>query len=237
MSASSNSSFSDPTPYSVSSNPLLLVLLYRYGLGLIFLLGFIGNLASIATFMRPTLRVTSTGFLFLILAPSDIVFLLVSIFDFIEVGLTQGPILLAYYDSLCRFRWYLKGFIQFFSAWILLLVTIDRWLRTRFPFKANRWCTRRNAAVAVMFVVIISTCLHSHMLSAKLFGGLLPGIATSACGPAALMSSYASFYFSDWPFIQVRESYMNAENENIFVCVLGIFCVSHSCSTNVCWSH
>ncbi|CAF0984662.1 unnamed protein product [Adineta steineri] len=193
----------DSTSYLVHSNPLFLVLLYRYGLGFIFLFGFTGNLASMATFMQTTLRATSTAFLFLILAVSDTLFLLVSIFDFIEVGLTQGPILLTTYDSLCRFRWFLKGLTQFCSAWILVFVTIDRWLRTCFPFKANKWCTHKNVIIVTICIIIIGTSLHSHMLSAQLLGRLQPGIATSACGPADPFGLYANFYFAQWPFIQV----------------------------------
>ncbi|CAF0984722.1 unnamed protein product [Adineta steineri] len=203
MNTTNNSIIYKPTSFLVSSNPLFLVLLYRYGLAFIFLLGFTGNLASMATFMQTTLRATSTAFLFLILAFSDSLFLLVSIFDFIEVGLTQEPILLTNYDNLCRFRWFMKGFTQFCSAWILVFVTIDRWLRTCFPFKANKWCTHKNVIIVTICIIIIGTSLHSHMLSAQLFGRLQPGIATSACGPADPFSLYANFYFAQWPFIQV----------------------------------
>ena len=209
MNVQNTTSFSVPSISIFTSNPLSLVLLYRYGLGFIFLIGFTGNLASIITLMRPTLFATCTGCLFLILAVSDSVFLLVSIFDYVEVGLTQGPIFLTNYGSLCRLRWYLKGFIQFCSAWILVLIAIDRWLRTRFPFKANTWCTRRNAVLGVMLIIIISTGLHSHLLSAELFGELFPGIATAACGPAHPFSPYYLFFFSQWPLIQVKNIHTN----------------------------
>ncbi|CAF3791569.1 unnamed protein product [Adineta steineri] len=203
MNITNNSVISDPTPFLALPNPLFVVLLYRYGLGLLFLLGFTGNLASMATFMQTALRVTSTSFLFFILAFSDSLFLLVSIFDFIEVGLTQGPILLANYDSLCRFRWFSKGFIQFCSAWILVFVTIDRWLRTCFPFKANKWCTHKNVIIVTICIIIIAIGLHNHMLSAQFFGRYQPGIATVACGPVQFTGPYIDFYFTQWPFIQV----------------------------------
>jgi hypothetical protein len=181
---------------------MFLVLVYRYGLGLVFLLGFTGNLASIATFMRPTLRSTSTGCLFLMVAVSDTVFLLVSIFDFVEVGLVQGPIFLEIYDDLCRFRWYTKGLGQFCSAWLLVFIAIDRWLKARFPFKTSKWCRRRNAFIMVLLAVVIGCCLHSHMLNAQVFGKRFPGIATEACGPIDYRSSYTEFYFATWSYIQ-----------------------------------
>ncbi|CAF3895016.1 unnamed protein product [Adineta steineri] len=203
MNTTNISVIDDPSVYTGPSNSSVVVLLYRYGLGFIFLFGFTGNLASMATFMQTTLRATSTAFLFFILAISDTLFLLVSIFDFVEVGLTQGPILLTSYDNLCRFRWFLKGLTQFCSAWILVFVTIDRWLRTRFPFKANKWCTHRNVIIVTICIIIIGTSLHSHMLSAEFFGKFLPGIATAACGPIHYWIPYAYFFFVQWPLIQV----------------------------------
>ena len=204
--------------FTVTSNPMFLVRWYRFGLGLVFLFGFTGNFASIATFMRPSLRVTSTGSLFFMVAVSDTVFLLASIFDFVEVGIAQEPIFLSSYDSLCRFRWYAKGFAQFCSAWILVLITVDRWLRIRFPFKTKQWCTRRKSLIATMAVVIIGTGLYSHMLSAQFFGKRFPGIATEACGPVDFRGSYITFYFSRWSYVQVLKEYVNENIEKSYFC-------------------
>ena len=208
MNTNNSPDMNGPPPFILLANPTLLVYSYRYGLGLIFLLGFTGNLASFLTFLRPVLRTTSTGWLFLMLAVSDTAFLLIEIFDFIEVGIAQAPIFLAYYDHLCRFRWFIKGLFQFQSGWILALVAIDRWLRARFPFKASRWCTRRKTSVAMLVVLMISCCLHSHLLMPSIFGSLTPGIANEACGPVNPIGSYGVFYFSRWPIFQVSEQHL-----------------------------
>lgn len=68
-------------------NSQLVIDLYSYGFSVTFLLGFLGNTASLLTFSRPILRKVSTGCLFLVLAISDILFLIASIFDFVEFGL------------------------------------------------------------------------------------------------------------------------------------------------------
>ena len=185
-----------------------LVLLYRYGLGTVFLLGFTGNVASMATFLRPSLRNTSTGFLFWLLSVSDTIFLLVSIFDFIEVGITQAPIFLPSYDNLCRLRGFTKGTIQFCSAWILTSVAIDRWLRARYPFKTKQWCTRRNAFIVTVVILIVGASLHSFTLKAEFFGKRFAGIATESCGPPSLRGVFNRFYFSQWPYIQVGDSHL-----------------------------
>ncbi|CAF4506616.1 unnamed protein product, partial [Rotaria sp. Silwood2] len=205
MNTTSNDTFAPVTesPTIIHPNRTLFMILYRYGLVLIFLIGFSGNLASLVTFMSPILRVISTGFLFFMVAVSDILYLMITIFEFVEVGIVQGAIFLSVYDNVCRFRWFSKGFIRFCSAWILVFIAIDRWLRTRFPFKANQWCTRRNASIAVLIAILFGIALHSHMLSTQLFGRFFPGIPSVACGPINPTSFYMPFFFTQWPIIQV----------------------------------
>ncbi|CAF3390809.1 unnamed protein product [Rotaria sp. Silwood2] len=206
MNTTSNETLTTVTQQSfiIHPNKILLMILYRYGLGFVFLIGFSGNFASLVTFMSPILRVMSTGCLLFMLAMADIFYLMISIFEFVEVGIVQEGIFLSVYDSICRFRWFMKGFIRFCSAWILAFIAIDRWLRTRFPYKTNQWCTRRNAFIAVSIAAVFAILLHSHMLSSQLFGGLFPGTPSIACGPIDTRSPYVFFFFVQWQIIQVN---------------------------------
>ena len=79
-----------------------------YGYILLFLFGFFGHINSIIIFLRHTLRSISTICLFICVAISDIIYLLVCIYDFLYTGLGLSSI-----DSnrnsnlsnaLCRFR-------------------------------------------------------------------------------------------------------------------------------------
>lgn len=194
----------EPPPFILFNNPRSVVLVYRYVLGLVFLLGFLGNSASILTFKSINLRKTSTGFLFLILAISDTLILLILIYDFVEVAIFDGPIFIEKYDDLCRFRIFTRTCLQFSSAWILTLIAFDRWFRAQFPFKVNKYCTIRNAALGVILIFGMGICYSSHLMIPHLFGSLTPGIATEACGPIHPFSNYGSFYFSRWPIIQVN---------------------------------
>jgi len=74
--------------YPVYTNPTIIIQIYQIGYSFTFLLGFIGNLFSLLTFSRPTLRKVSTGCLFLALATSDLFVLFSYIFDYIEFGFT-----------------------------------------------------------------------------------------------------------------------------------------------------
>lgn len=76
--------------YSLFKNPTLVVQFYQIAYPITFILGFFGNIASLITFSRLTLRRVSTGCLFIALAISDTLFLVGSIFDFVEIGLQVG---------------------------------------------------------------------------------------------------------------------------------------------------
>lgn len=67
-------------------NSMITVYFYRIGYTLTYLFGVTGNTASLLTFSRPTLRKVSTGFLFMTLAISDLMFLFACLFDYIEFG-------------------------------------------------------------------------------------------------------------------------------------------------------
>lgn len=202
----SNTVATRPPSFDVPRNPTFVILLYQYALGCTLLLGFVGNLASILTFMRPLLRFTSTGCLFLMVAVSDTLYLLLSLFDLIEVGIVQAPIFLSNYDNFCRFRWFSKGFIRFCSAWILVLVAIDRLIRARLPLKTKRLCTRSNAFILTLAIVIIAIGMHGFLSSPRHLSRFYPGIPSLACGPGNMEYSYIYYFFITWPIIQVRKT-------------------------------
>lgn len=85
-----------------------------------------------------------------------------------------------------------------------MIVSIDRWIRTRYPFKAGAICTVRNALFVVGVLVIIASGLHSHILTPQ-FAALIPGLSVAACGPRLTNIWYFTFYYMKWSIIQVRK--------------------------------
>ncbi|CAF3740324.1 unnamed protein product [Rotaria sp. Silwood1] len=81
---------------------------------------------------------------------------------------------------------------QVLSAWILVIVSIDRWIRTRFPFKSSSICKSKNALIAVGVLLMLDIALHVHMLT-PMFGMLIPDFSIAACGPTLNNPSYFQF--------------------------------------------
>jgi hypothetical protein len=211
MNSSNSSSRSSTTPDTFSflaslRNPWLTIQFYRYGYSACFLFGFPGNIASLATFSRSSLRTVSTGMLFIVLAMYDTTSLAIYVIDFVEFGLGIS-LYGSFYGNLCKFREFVRSTCQLGSAWTLVIICLDRWIRVRFPFKANRWCTPKTALLAVAIELVIIAGVNAHQL-AWWFGSLIPGIANAACGPDIqnpAASSYRMFYYVDWVFLQVHE--------------------------------
>jgi hypothetical protein len=187
------------------------------------------------TFSRLTLRKVSTGCLFIILAISDTLYLLMCVFDFLEFGLKviffnvviceKHPFISYFftkvpfyghvqYDEFCRFRSFVMYVSQVLSSWILVTISVDRWIRTRFPYKAGSLCTPKKALIAVGVLLIIDVGIHSHMLT-PLYGMFIPGFSILACGSTIYSGSYLIFYFFQWTVIQVSRK----ENDKNYITI------------------
>jgi hypothetical protein len=75
------------------------------------------------------------------------------------------------------------------SSWLLLAISIDRWLRIRRPFQVKKLCTRRRVLFGAVIILICAIALNSHLLLPSL--GSLTG--TGICGPVS--GATYSFFF------------------------------------------
>ena len=165
-------------------------------------LGFLGHAFSLITFSAKNLRLTSAGLLFICLTLSDTLYLAVSIRDFLTFTL-QLPTLRS--EHLCRFRTFMLSFAAVTSAWILVLIAMDRFVRTRFPYQQARICTPKVAGGSVAGVCLCSSLFACHVLQPS-FSFSTPGM--NLCGPARLPPTpYSLFYYNVWPFLQLIATY------------------------------
>ena len=120
--------------------------------------------------------------------------------------------------ALCRFRTFILNFFTFTSAWILVLISIDRFIRARFPYQQARLCTRKMAIYSFAVVCACSTLLTCHVLQSEF---AYTDVKSNTCGPSRSTStSYTKFYFNIWPIMQVIVNYF------IPSCLMMIFVIS-----------
>jgi hypothetical protein len=172
-----------------------------YGYVVTFALGIVGHSSSLLTFSQRQLRSTSTTFFFLAMTIFDMLYLFMSLYDFLLINLGV-PELSPYYISLCRFRTFIVDFVQTTSAWLFIFVAIDRFIRACLPHRTKLWCTKRNVAIAVLITVVCSTAFNSHVLQNS-FGTAFP-FSRVICGPSRQNTTdYTLFYYIAWPILQI----------------------------------
>jgi hypothetical protein len=111
--------------------------------------------------------------------------------DFIKQNLQLATVQSEY---ICRFRTFILNFSTFTSAWVLVLISMDRLVRVCFPYQQQRLCTRKIAALSVGIMCICSTLSTCHVLQQE-FAFVSPN--SNICGPSrSVVSPYTIFYFN-----------------------------------------
>jgi hypothetical protein len=174
-----------------------------YGFIFTYPLALIGHSCSLLTFSHKSLRNNSNGLLFIFLTISDILYQSMSIHDFI-VAVLQVPIIRSAY--LCRFRTFILNFSTVTSAWLLVLIGLNRLFRARLPYQQGRICTQKTVTLAVTMVCLFSIVFTCHILQAE-FAFMFP--KGNLCGPARFPPTvYSEFYYDIWPILQLLITYL-----------------------------
>ena len=121
------------------------------------LTGTLGNLTSLIVLLRPNMRGKSVYLFLLFLAIADTTVLYISAFK-TWIRKISGFELLNVNDWSCRIVIFLILLSQQLAAWIVVLVTIDRFVAVWFPLRATSWCTVTRASIATTictFIIVI----------------------------------------------------------------------------------
>ena len=173
-----------------------------YGLLAMSPFGFIGHTCSLVTFSSKTLRTTSTGFLFILLTLCDILYLSIMVPELMQELGTE----ILRSEVLCRSRPFIFNTSTVISAWLLVLIAIDRLIRVRFPFQQAQLCTRKVAACMTAVVCICAAVFTYHVLQPEF---TFTNPITSRCGPNRTNpTSYSIFYYNTWPILQLIFTYV-----------------------------
>ena len=125
---------------------------------IIVLVGLLGNSASFLVMMSPSLRNRSTSVYFSTLAVADNLCLL----QLIGQYLVKRAFLTSYLrlsDVVCKIERFVMLFTFQWSAWLIVCVTVERFIVTCFPFRAKTLCTAKIARMVVVGITLFSSTL------------------------------------------------------------------------------
>lgn len=174
------------------------MILLTYALPVIIIMGTIGNMLSFLVLVRCQMRNTSVYFYLMTLAVADTCVLYLSAFK-TWIRLIVGYELLHESDGVCKVVNFLNLFWLHLSAWLIVFVTVDRFVVVWFPFKASSVCTVTRSRVATTVLVIALIAYNSHFFwTYQLY--VHPKYGTPTCGPP---ESMRRFMFGEFEFLKL----------------------------------
>ncbi|XP_064597952.1 probable G-protein coupled receptor 139 [Liolophura sinensis] len=130
----------------------------KYYLWVLCCLGLVFNTAAILTISK--LKPFTTSSLYVIL---------LAIFDTLTLFVKLAYLQLTYHDvrlgdAGCKILCFIGSFLDQFSVWILVLLTIERFVAVWLPLKVSSWFTMFRARLAVAITALALIFINSHML-------------------------------------------------------------------------
>ncbi len=132
--------------------------IYVYGTPAIWVIGTIGNILSFAVFSRKAMRGSLTAFLFRCLAVFD----LLTIQQFWEnIFYLFGVVVVPPNNWYCRILYLICVSSQYIAAWVLVGISVERFIGVTWPHKAKILCTIRKGQIYIFVLVIFFYTLMS----------------------------------------------------------------------------
>ena len=171
--------------------------IYAIVFPVIFLLGLIGNLLSSILFSVTKLNQTSCGIYFLLLAIFDSLALIGGLHHCLTIGY-RVAIPNAMY---CRARNFLLYMSMDMSSWMVAAISVDRYLKIKYPTKAITYGTRRLSIIVSAVICVVFIIKNFHLLT--VFIGDFSEDAVDNCDPNPDYPSYVFFFKKIWPWIDL----------------------------------
>ena len=135
----------------------------KYAFPFIILVGTISNSLTFLVMRRKKMRHQSTYFYMAVLAIADEMVLLVGCLTFwIYVSTKHSLILRSIFW--CKTICMLLYATSHFSVWIVVIMTIERFIAVALPLQAHSLCTVKRAKLATTILAVIVLCINGHFL-------------------------------------------------------------------------
>ena len=164
----------------------------------------IGTICNVLTFMvmrRKKMRHQSTYFYMAILAVLDQLVLIFGCLNY-WMYVTFNINLLAYSHVLCKSVSFLYYSMLHMSVWMVVVMTIERFIAVALPLQASRLCTVRRAKKVTLMLLFTIGCINLHFVfTHKVSVMLLPGKEDKYEYECAPIDVYQDFLAQVWPWI------------------------------------
>ncbi len=164
---------------------------------IIFIVGLIGNLLSSLLFSITKLNQTSCGVYFLLLAISDSIALIGGLHHCLTIGYSVAVPNASY----CRVRNFLLYTSMDMASWMVVAISVDRYLKMKYPIKARMHATRKLAIIISCVITFIFILKNFHL--ATVYIGDFTDDAEDNCDPNPAYPNYVSFFTNIWPWIDL----------------------------------
>ncbi|CAF1244693.1 unnamed protein product [Adineta steineri] len=132
--------------------------LFRQNYGL----GFVGNVLSLIVFCtQDEFRKISTGLLFMLITISNFIHLWTLASDYLTV---YNYALYPNNFMQCRFTYYIQNISRALSTYWMVTVALDRLIRTEYPMRSKKICTKHNVIIISIIYFIIFAAFWSFYL-------------------------------------------------------------------------
>ncbi|XP_074650495.1 C-C chemokine receptor 1-like protein 1 [Tubulanus polymorphus] len=136
-------------------------LIWKLGIPILLLLGTFGNVSCLIVMTKNDPRVP-THLLLSCLAIFDTLGLYIGLSRYWVFYLTDGIDIWTFSEAVCKFGHFFVYYLLQCSSWILVAVTIERFIVTCAPIHAKTMTTTRNAVIALVTMFIALFILNSH---------------------------------------------------------------------------
>ena len=171
--------------------------IYAIVFPVIFFLGLLGNLLSSILFAATKLNQTSCGIYFLLLAIFDSLALIGGLHHCLTIGYHVSVPNAMY----CRARNFLLYMSMDMSSWMVVAISVDRYLKMKYPTKSRTYGTRKLSIIVSVIITVVLIIKNFHLLT--VFIGDFTADAVDNCDPNPDYPSYVFFFRNIWPWFDL----------------------------------
>ena len=164
---------------------------------MIFFFGLIGNILSTVIFSISKLNLPSCGVYFLLLSIYDSLALIGGLHHCLKIGYRLHLPNVWY----CRARNFLLYTAMDMTSWMVVAISIDRFLKVKYPLQARLHATRRRSIIVSCILTVVFVLKNIHLTTA--FIGNPNSNAADNCDANPEYPTYVFFFSTVWPWIDL----------------------------------